>query len=288
MLCGLLCGAYLCVGIVKESAGISMKKILFISFFVFVSVGTAVAQFRLGPLAGVSVSRFIYDDDAYKAQYQTTYKPGYHMGVVLNYRVNMLYSLHTELSYMQKGIGVRFEDKNVKVRNNASFTYLSAPVMLRLSAHKRIGSQHLEFYGNIGPEINYWLGGRGLLRTTEPAGFVKEGELPYSVSFGEKPEYGRYMVVKDPYRLQMALGGGGGVIFDLGESQNIAIDFRGSFGIGKSFHGKQEGGDYGLNFYSENLEGVHHTLSITAYYLADFNLDVLFRKGKSINQAKVK
>lgn len=259
-----------------------MNKVLVVCVFLLLAGNSAVAQFRLGALAGVSVSRFAYEDDAYGELYKTRFKPGHHLGMVLNYRVNRLYSLHTELSYLNKGIDVRYEDEIVKVKNRAGFHYLSAPVLLRFSIHQMVNSQHLEFYANIGPELNYWLGGRGILTTTEPALFVKENTLPYSVSFKEEEVVGRYMVVKEPSRLQMALGAGGGVIFDLGRAQNFAVDFRASFGVGKSFHGKQEGGQYGLKLYSENLEGVHHTLSITASYLADFDLNFFFRKGKSL------
>ena len=261
-----------------------MKKILAVCILLLLAAGTAVAQFRVGPLAGVSLSRFVYEDDAYSDLFKTRFKPGFQLGMVLNYRVNKLYSLHTEFSYLKKGIDVRYEDEIVKIQNNAGFHYLSAPVLLRFSTHKIVKKQHLELYVNIGPEVNYWLGGSGVLTTTEPALFVKENILPYKVSFSEEQEFGRHMVVKEPSRVQMALGAGGGFIFDLGRSQNFAVDFRASFGVGKSFHGKQEGGQYGLDLYAENLQGVHHTLSITASYLADVDLNFIFRKGKSIRK----
>ena len=257
-----------------------MKKILVVCLFLFYGGGTAFAQFRIGPLAGASASRFVYDDEAYRALYQTRFKPGYHLGMALNYRVNKLYSLHTELSYLKKNIDVRYESEIVRIQNNAGYHYLSAPVLLRFSKHKNIKKQHIEFYANIGPEVNYWLGGSGVLETTEPAPFVNEGAFSYKVSFREGEEFGRYMLVEEPSRFQMALGAGGGFIFDLGRSQNFAIDFRASLGIGKSFHGNKEGGDYGLNLYTENLEGVHHSLSLTATYLADLDLNFI-RKGKA-------
>jgi hypothetical protein len=257
-----------------------MRKILLIYLFLFFGCGTVMAQFRLGPLAGVSVSRFVYENDDYGELYKTRFRPGYQVGLVLNYRVNKLYSLQTELSYLKKGIYVRYEDEIVEIQNKAGFHYLSAPVLLRFSTHRNFGSQHVELYANLGPEINYWLGGRGVLKTTEPATFIEENSMPYKVRFREEQEAGQYMFVKEPSRLQMALGAGGGFIFDLGRTQNFAIDFRASLGLGKSFHGGQEGGQYGLNLYSENLEGVHHTMSITASYLTNLDLNTLFRKGR--------
>jgi hypothetical protein len=257
-----------------------MRKILFVCLLFLFGCGKVMAQFRLGPLAGIPVSRFVYENDAYRELYKTRFRPGYQIGMVLNYRVNKLYSLQTELSYLKKGIHVRYEDEIVEIQNKAGFHYLSVPVLLRFSTHKNFGSQHVELYANIGPELNYWLGGRGVLETTEPAPFIEGNSMPYKVLFREEQEAGRYMFVKEPSRLQMALGAGGGLIFDLGRSQNLAIDFRASLGLGKSFHGGQEGGQYGLNLYSENLEGVHHTMSITASYLADLDLNTLFRKGR--------
>ena len=260
-----------------------MKIIFLASFFLFLSFGTAVAQFRLGPLAGGSVSRFIYEDEEYKSLYKTSFKPGYHVGMALNYRVSKLYSLHTEFSYMKKGIKVRYTDALVNIHNRAGFHYLSAPVLLRFSFHKNIGHQHIEYYANVGPEVNYWLGGRGVLETSERADFIKDEELKYKVSFKEDQDFGNHMIVKDPSRVQMSLGLGGGAIVDLSRTQNLAFDVRASLGIGKSFHGNQDGGQYGLNMYAENLEGVHHTLSVTAAYLMNFDLKML-RKGKAIRR----
>ena len=260
---------------------ISMKKNLFVCFFLLMVTGPAVAQFRIGPLAGASISRFIYEDETYKTLYQTGFEPGYHAGVVLNYRVTKLYSLQTELSLMKKGVDVRYGDEFVKIHNDAEFYYLSAPVLLRFSKHKIVKKQHLEFYVNVGPEVNYWLGGRGVLKTSEPSEFVLGNELEYQVSFDENQKYGSYMVVENPSRVQMALAAGGGFIFDLGRAQTFAIDLRASLGVGKSFHGKEDGGDYGLKLYSENLEGVHHTFSVTASYMLNVDLQMLLRKGKA-------
>ena len=257
-----------------------MNRVFFISFFLLFSFHKGLAQFRLGPLGGVSVSRFVYEDKEYKEVFKTGFSPGFHLGMALNYQVDKRYSLQTELSFLKKGIDVRYEDDLVKVQNDASYRYLSAPVLLRFSRHKMIGSQHLEFYVNVGPEINYWLGGRGVLETSERADFVNGRELAYQVSFQEGQAFGKHMVVKEPSRLQMALGAGGGFIFDLGRTQNLAFDFRASLGVGKSFHGKDDGGDYGLKLYTENLEGVHHTLSVTASYLHRFDLKILLQKRK--------
>lgn len=260
-----------------------MKKVFLGTLLLFLSLSPALAQFRIGPLAGVSVSRFIYDDNEYKTLYPTSFKPGYNVGMVLNYRVSKLYSLHTEFSYLKKGINVKYADELVSLSNRAGFHYLSAPVLLRFSKHKNVGNQHVEFYANIGPEVNYWLGGRGVLETSEPASFIENEELRYKLSFKKDQEYGRHMVVRDPSRVQMSLGAGGGLLFDLSRTQHLAFDFRASLGVGKSFHGKENGGQYGLNLYTENLEGVHHTLGISAAYLMNFDLQML-KKGKAIRR----
>lgn len=257
-----------------------MKNSLFVFIFLLFSINAAFGQFRIGPLAGLSVSKFIYDDNDYKEAYLTRYKPGFQLGMMLNYRVSKLYSLHTELSFLKKGINVRNKDEFREIQNNANYYYLSVPALLRFSSHKMIGNQHVEFYVNVGPEVNYWLGGNGSLRTTEPSPFIKDEQLNYTVRFRENDLYGTYMVVEEPSKIQMALGAGGGVIFEMARNQNLGIDLRGSFGVGKSFHGKEEGGDYGLQLYNENLAGVHHTISVTASYIYNFDLNTFLRKGK--------
>lgn len=258
-----------------------IHKIIIVLLFLVFCGENASGQFRTGPLAGISRSRFIYEDDEYKNLYNSDFKSGYHLGVALNYRVSKVYSLHTELSYLKKGIDVRYADDFVNIRNRSGFAYLSVPVLLRISIHNNIGSQHVEFYGNVGPEVNYWLGGRGVLETSERSDFVINQELRYKVSFRQNQEFGSHMVVGDPSRIQMSVGAGGGAIVDLGRGKNLALDFRLSLGMGKSFHGKDRGGDYGLKLYNENLEGVHHTMSINTVYLQDINLRALQTRGKA-------
>ncbi len=257
-----------------------MKNVLFIFCILLLFNNPARAQFRLGALGGVSVSRFVYEDEGFRDSYSSRFKTGYHAGVMLNYKVSPLYSLHTELSFLKKGINVRNRTEFGEMQNKAEYYYISVPALLRFSKHKYISAQHVEFYVNIGPEVNYWLGGQGVLEAAGTDGFFQGETLAYKVAFSEQQRAGNYMMVADPSRIQMAVAAGGGVIFDIGRFQNFAFDLRGSFGLGKSFHGKQEGGDYGLPLYAENLEGGHHTLTITASWFHSFDLNTAFRKGK--------
>lgn len=240
------------------------------------------AQIRIGPKAGVQLGRSVFEEEAYRQQFASSFMPGMQAGAVLNYRVSKMYSLHTELYYNQKGKKVKNKGTGgEELQNNATYRYLDMPVLLRLSAHKYRGNQSVEFYLNVGPSFNYWLGGSGSLRNVELTTLYGKPVTDYTIHFeeGERPA-GKNLYVQEANRLQMSLDFGGGIILDLGRGNAVMIDLRNSLGVGKSFMGNMDGGDFGLQSYNDNFEAVNHVFALSVAYLLDIDVPAFLTKGK--------
>lgn len=241
------------------------------------------AQIRVGPKLGFQVGRAMFADEEYRQEFTSGFMPGPQAGVVMNYRVNSFYSLHTELYYSQKGKrSIAKAEDLAGIKNRAVYDYLDLPVLLRLSKHKNYKKYKLEYYLNVGPAINYWLGGRGTLVNPELYEYYDSYEAHYKIQFDKPVErYGENLYVTDPNRLQMSLDFGGGLIFDLGTGQAIMVDLRNSFGIGKTYMGRRNSGDYGLHSYNDNFEAVNHVMGLSVAYLLDIDMKALIQKGRT-------
>lgn len=266
-----------------------LKSYCYVNFFAMLSAllctlfpADLQAQIRIGPKAGVQLGRNVYENEDYRRQFISSFKPGLLAGAVLNYRVSKLYSLHTELFYNQKGRHVKSRKMEGEyVQNTATYHYLDMPVMLRLSTHKIMGKQNVEFYLNAGPSFNYWLGGTGTLRNSELTNIYDKATIDYLIYFEEgERAAGKSLYVQEANRLQMSLDFGGGLILDLGRGNAVMIDLRNSLGVGKSFMGGVDGGDFGLQTYNDNFEAVNHVFSLSVTYLLDIDVPAFLMKGK--------
>lgn len=251
-------------------------KVVLVGFFLGVCT-PAWSQLLIGAKAGFQMSKISYNDKDYHDEYQVSYKPGYNVGAVLNYKVSSTFSLHTELFFSSKG---KVEKKaQYDVKNVVAYHYLDLPLMLRVSHHGKIKKQRVEYYFNTGPSFVYWLGGKGKLRSGELSEYIDTNDLHYKIDFKEASHY-ENLYVEAPNRLQMELNVGGGMIFDMSRGQKLMVDMRYAFGIGQTFLGTTAGGTFGLVEYHDNLEGVNHVISLSAAYLFEIDVRQVLKKGK--------
>lgn len=251
-------------------------KVVLIGLFIGVST-PAWSQLLIGVKAGFQMAKIDYNDKDYYDDHRVAFKPGYNAGAVLNYKVSKAFSLHTELFFSSKGKVEKKEQYSVK--NSVSYYYLDLPLMLRISQHGKIKQARVEYYFNTGPSFSYWLGGRGKLHSGELSEYIDMNELSYKIDFKEASHY-ENLYVEEPNRLQMELNIGGGMIFDMARGQKLMVDLRYAFGIGQTFLGTKEGGDFGLIEYHDNLEGINHVISISAGYLFEIDIRRMLKKGK--------
>lgn len=256
-------------------------RVVFVFIFVLLC-GPSYSQFLIGPKAGFQLSKVSYKDKEYGKLFSTTFKPGFNAGLVLNYKVNQTFSLHTELFYSQKGKVEK--DKTFPNKNVATYHYIDFPMLLRVSHHKKIKKQNVELYFNAGPSFGYWLGGKGSMHADELKEYAGKEKIKYKIIFDEGDEYGETEFVPNPNRLQIELNLGGGLVFDINSKGRLMVDLRYGFGIGHTYLGEKAGGDFGLVTYTDNFEAVNHVISISTAYLYEFNLFQALKKGKIRNK----
>ena len=258
-------------------------RVVFVFLFVLLYV-PCYSQFLVGPKVGFQLSKVTYNDKEYSKLFSTTFKPGFNAGLVLNYKVNQTFSLHTELFYSQKGKVEK--DKELDNKNVATYHYMDLPMLLRVSHHKKIKKQNVELYFNVGPSFGYWLGGKGTMHSTEFIEYTDTDKIKYKIKFDEVDSYGESEFVPNPNRLQIELNLGGGLVFDIASKGRLMVDFRYGFGIGHTYLGEKDGGDFGLVTYTDNFEAVNHVISISTAYLYEFNLFQALKKGKTIKKGR--
>ncbi len=260
----------------------SIQRFALFIFFIclFLCTGKLQAQLRVGPKTGFQMAKQVFADKEYRDKYTSGFRPGFNIGAVLNYKVNDLYSLETELFYSQKGKvsrnTVNFVDD---VRNRATYHFLDLPIMLRLSKLQNYRKYKVEYYANVGPSLNYWLGGSGDIRSAELVEFLDTDSFHYTIAFKETDKFGDYYI-PGANRFQMSLDFGGGVLFNLGTGQLIMVDLRSSIGVGKTFMGEQTGVSYGLSGYEDNFKAVNHIFALSIAYLVEIDMRALVQKGR--------
>lgn len=252
-----------------------MKKIVL--FILLFQLHTTYAQvLRIGPKAGIQTSRAMYDNKDFYDLMQSKYGLGYHAGLVMNVKVSDLISLQSELLYNQ--VTKRLKGNDTSQFNQERYKFLSLPLLLRVS-HK-LG--YNQVYFNAGPNISYWMGGTGLLKTGELAEYNLD-ELAYTISFDEAKDDMNVMVVSHPNRILLGLDLGVGCMLPMGKT-HLMLDLR--YTLGHTNMAKPETSYINIPGFVDDLNYSNHVMSFSCAYLIDFDLFTLSTKGKTISTKK--
>src|SRR5690606_23890394 len=100
-----------------------MKQIILLFTGLLVSYLAYSQQMIVGPKVGGGLSRAVFEDWPYKDSYQSHYTYAFQGGIVVNYKVNNVFSFHTEYLYAQAGKRVRA--KETQEKHTERFNYLS-------------------------------------------------------------------------------------------------------------------------------------------------------------------
>lgn len=254
-----------------------MKKILLIkvlSIFVlltFVS-NKGMTQTFFGFKGGANVTNISFDSETYKKFYDTKFTPGFSAGAVFLIENKEKYGLYTEFLYSMKGKSV-VSHANDYETNNATYQYLEFPVLFRV----KFKQQKFDWFLQLGPEINYWLGGKGAFEVYEPDRDVIS-TYEYTVNLGEQKNSSDYLNVEDANRIQLGLALGGGLIWDLKNGNYISFDARYTFG--HTYMGGYETASIPNIGLVDNLEYTNNVASISAVYYFDIMEKIRLSKNK--------
>lgn len=225
----------------------------------------------IGPKIGGGLSRAAFRDWKFEDSFRSQYTYAYQGGLVVNYKVNNVFSLQTEYLFAQ--IGKHIKGKKTYEKQVERFNYVSVPLLLRTSFRRGYN----EFYFNIGPNLQYWLGGHGKILINELLEPGYDNGVNYKIYFGEGETSLTDVYVTKPNRLQLGLDIGCGAMLPM-KNQFLMLDLR--YTWGHTYLGKEDGRYLNFIFYEDNLQHANHMITFSVAYLFEFNY-LEMKKGKS-------
>jgi hypothetical protein len=239
---------------------------------------SAFAQLLVGPEVGVNYSWTATKDDDFKDRFRMKPVIGFHVGGHLAFKVRKRFFLHSSLLYSTKGRTVYGEYDGL-LKNVSRHNYIDMPVNYTVDFKGKIGDgKEFKYFLGIGPNISYWLGGKGSLYNSE----LEEnnlGELKYKIKFksidsevGEKE-----MQVERANRFQLGLNVVAGVIFEPWYKQRIMFSVH--YELGHSYIARSDGTFANL-YYTDSFKARNQGFRIALSYLYDLKTEER-KKGKS-------
>lgn len=221
-------------------------------------------RYFLGVKAGVLTSWTAYGDPDLQSEFSPSPTLGFNVAALVNFSLKKNYSFQSEFGFSRMGRKVDFNDHSWT--NTATYDFLDFSMLLRrsfkLKVLKNIPSN---WYVNIGPNIKYWLSGKGNL--------VSPG-LPqsYSVVFdGEsKGEYDK-MYIRDVnhwlFGIDIGLGANVGTL----KGQQLMAELR--FMYGHTYLGHKDSvTPQSINIlgFDDSLLDNYKVVSLSLAYTLDF------------------
>lgn len=249
----------------------------------------ATGQILVGPIAGPQVSWVSFDDKNNRNLYRQSPTIGYHAGFGLSFRVHKTFYLHTALLYSQKG--KRFDGKSDELlKFTGRYRYIEMPMAYTVEIRRNVGkTKQYKFYFGLGPNVSYWLGGKGTLENTQLSEILVN-KIDYKIVY-DKGAPGDFadneMNVNDPNRLQLGLNFQGGLVLEPLGYQKILMSVR--YELGHSFFSQTGRGEFNLtNEYTDDMHVWMQGFRLSFSYLIDLKTEES-KKGKStINKKKLK
>jgi len=230
------------------------------------------AQILIGPKAGARISWLNYEnfaDDEFKS------KPfyGFSAGITTAFKVQKRFLLQLDIMYTQAGKKVE-GISGPTFHNHAQYHFLNTPVVYKLDFKEAFGDRAFKWYIGAGPNVNFWLGGKGELESVE----LREDnieQLNYTIIFDSMPANAEFggLYFEDVNRLQVGLILSTGLVLEPNPGQSIMIDFR--YEWGHSYMAKEDGRFSNVVAYQDNLRARNQAFQISVAYVFD-----IINKGK--------
>jgi hypothetical protein len=253
------------------------------------------AQVLVGPVAGGHLGWSTFDKNIDEIKDSVSIKPyfSFHVGASVSFRVRKKFFLQTSILYSRKGKVIEGKlDKNLL--NDSKYNYLDMPILYTAEFKGKLSkksNREFKWYLGAGPTISYWLGGKGVLRSSD----LKESDiksLPYEITFNKRKEDVKEgeMNVNEANRIQLAVNISAGLILEPIGLNKFMLALRYEFG--HSFLGRGERGYFGglekysiVKGYEDELHVRMQTLNLSLFYFTDLKTDQR-KKGKSISKIK--
>jgi hypothetical protein len=267
--------------LISKSAVYTFIVVLLLSF-----QNSSAQIVRAGFKAGAQVNWVRLDNASFGDTVKVNPSPGFNVGGVVSFKVRDRYFLHTEYVYSQKGKILRGKIDPL-LHDKATYHYFEIPILFTMHFKGRLGkSREFKWYLGAGPNISYWLGGKGELESSD----LKENfldKIDYTIEFGERmdTQHPRVIYYPNANRFQFGMNIGAGLMLEPGERNKVMLDLRYGFDqtrLGKGLADYQIPADF-----DDNLRVRNWGFKASVIYLTEFNLDKKSRnKGKSTKRVK--
>ncbi len=221
-------------------------------------------RFFLGIKAGALTAWTAYGDSDLQDEFSPSPTVGFNASGLVNFSLKKDYSFQSEFGFSRMGRKVHFNDHSWT--NTATYNFLDFSMLLRRSFKLKVLKDiPSNWYFNIGPNIKYWLNGKGNL---ESPGLPQ----PYSIIFDSesKREYDKmyyYDVNRWLFGMDIGLGTNVGTL----KGQQVMVELR--FMYGHTYLGnKNSVTPESINVlgFDDNLLANFKVLSLTMAYTLDF------------------
>jgi hypothetical protein len=248
------------------------SAIIAIVIFLVFSSKLLTAQILIGPKAGARVSWLNYESFA-EEDFERKPFFGYSAGVTTAFKVKKRFLLQLDIMYSQAG--KKLDGTNgPQFRNYAKYHYLNTPIVYKLDFKEALGDRTFKWYVGAGPNVNFWLGGKGELESVE----LREDnieQLNYNIIFDSMPANAEFggLYYEEVNRLQVGLIVSTGLVLEPSPGQSLMIDFR--YEWGHSYMAKEDGRFSNIVAYQDNLRARNQAFQLSVAYVFD-----IINKGK--------
>jgi len=247
-------------------------KSFFIIILLILTIDSAYSQIYLGLKSGARMNWLKYEEFN-SEDYSRAPFYGFSAGFSSAFKVQKRFLLQFDVLYAQNGKNIMGIEDPV-LENNARYHYINTPIVYKLDFIEAIGKRTFKWHVGVGPNVDFWLGGNGKLKSVE---LLEENidEIEYKVRFGDfpaDPEDGT-LYFRDANRVQLGLIVSTGLIFEPAPGQVFQLDFM--YLWGHSNIAKEEGRYSNVIGYRDNLDASFQSFQVTISYLYDF-----INKGK--------
>jgi hypothetical protein len=261
---------------IKKKKYLSTRKAINISVLMAVlylfNISDIYAQIFIGAKAGARTSWLQYDDFA-DDDYEKSLFFGYSAGLTAAVKVQKRFTLQFDLMYAQNGKKINGV-ADPSLQNYAKYHYINTPIVYKLDFNGTLGDKSFKWYVGAGPNVNFWLGGKGLLKSVELEEESIE-ELNYKIIFDSKPanpEFGG-LYFEEINRVQVGLIASTGLVLEPMPGQSLIIDFR--YEWGHSYMANEKGRFTNVTAYRDDLRARNQAIQISVAYVFD-----IINKGK--------
>lgn len=255
-----------------------MKAFYIVPIFCFFICSPAFPQLLVGPEVGVNYSWTSFRDDDLRERFGMKPVPGFHAGGHLAFRVRNRFFLHTSLLYATKGrvLTGKFDSA---LKNASTYSYIDMPINYTVDFRGKIKGKEFKYFVGIGPNVSYWLGGKGKIYNSELEE-NNQDQFSYKIKFGssgDEDQPSNRLSVENSNRLQLGLNFIAGMVFEPLPKQRFMATMR--YELGHSHLAKSDGKFSGM-YFEEPLKSRNKGFRISIAYLIDLKTEER-KKGKS-------